>query len=310
MAATVYLERNVLGANLLSTLQTDILSQTDWARPNSGTFPTLYKATTTRGAQMAIDINIVAADLNKMSVRCYRTHDGTTGVDTADSFIRYKRTTGGAFATNTYHYVLSLGKEHFFLGIEGPRVGEAGPDSASAGSLRNYIFLNDIVPYIGSDTIPAVAFGGTPTNVAPTIAVQAHQVRISRNGGDSLAWVPGHMTSDIWPSIGVVSQMNEQRVSALDSSKVYHSPFKVWENTDGPRGRLASFFYVGHTGVDTFEAPPPSVGQIVTISSVQYKLLQVNKSDATEISWGSFGYANNAAAASINFSPIIAVPYA
>lgn len=301
-------EFNVTGANLLSTLQTLILGSTDWARPNSGVLPTLFKCTTTRGAQMAIDLNTTAVDLNKMSLTAYRTHDGTTAVDPTVSFIRHKRTTGGAFATNTYHGFVSAGKEHFFLYIEGPRAGETGADSATYGSLRNYVFLNDLVPYHAADTTPAVVLGGPQTNVAPTLVANMHQVRVSRNAADSLAWNPGHLTSLQFPMIAAANFMNEKREAVSDSGNFYMSPYVLWDNTDGERGRLASFFYAGSTFADVLEATVPPIGQNVTYGGATYKLIQVNKSDTSEQAWGPLGLAANAGAALMNYSPVIAVP--
>lgn len=313
--ATVYYERNVLGSNLLSQLQTDILSSTDWARPNSATFPTLYKATTTRGAQMCIDLNTTAVDLNKMSLTAYRTHDGTTAGDSALTYIRHKRTTGGAFATNTYHYILSCGKEHFFLAVEGPRGGETGADSAVYGSLRSYVFLCDLVPYFGADTAATVILGGIPTNVAPAITNLSHQVRVGRNYANTLSWTTGHLTALSFPGINAQQGTNytayETRIATLDSNNYYLSPYVFWDNTEGIRGRLSSFFYAGfnysdYTGDGT---APPLVGQVVSYGGATYKLIQVNRSDSSEATWGSFGAAMNANAGFINYSPIVGVPY-
>lgn len=312
--ATAYTEFNVAGASLLSTIQTAILASTDWARPNSGTYPTLFKATTTRGAQMAIDINTVAADLNKMTMAAYRTHDGTTAGDSAATFLRHKRTTGGAFATNIYHGIVSAGKEHLFISMEGPRAGETGPDNASYGSIRNYVFLNDLVPYHAGDTIPVVILGGPPTNVAPSLLANAHQVRVSRNGADNASWNPGHLTALSYPFYNAQQGQgfffNEQRVATLDSSTYYLSPFVFFDNNEGERGRLASFFYAGMNQWDQYEAPAPPVGQIVTYAGASYKLLQINKSDGSELAFGGFGAAYNSTAALVNNSVVVAVPYA
>lgn len=310
MAAPVLLERNVLGANLLSQLTTDILTQTDWARPNSGSFPTLFKATTTRGAQMCIDLNTTAADLNKMSLTAYRTHDGTTGVDPALTYIRYKRTTGGAFATNTYHYVLSLSKEHFFLSVEGPRVGETGADAAAYGSLRNYVFLCDMVPYNAGDTVPTVLLGGPPTNVAPTLAALCHEVRASRNAADNAAWVPGHLCSLQWPNGMPSGVLNEQRVTSMDSNKLHMPPYVYYDNTEGERGRMYELYLLGHTNPDFYEAPPPAVGSTFTYNSKTYKIHQLNKSDSVEAAWGPLGGAANGSTTSPNNSFVVALPAA
>lgn len=315
MAAPQIFTKDVVGANLLSTLQTDILAQTDWARPNSATFPTLYKATTTRGAQMCIDLNIAAADLNKMSLRAYRTHDGTTGVDSADTFIRYKRTTGGAFSTNTYHYVLSLSKEHFFLSIEGPRAGETGADSATYGSLRNYIFLCDLVPYNAGDTTAAVILGGPQTNAAPTLLALMHQVRVSRNGANTLAWTPGHLNALTFPQLlstnnGSVA-FNEQRVAAMDSNNYHLSPYVFFDNAEGERGRLSDIFYAGmnYSELPT-EVPSPPIGQSVTYNSKTYRLHQLNRNDGQEQTWGGLGFTIGGNTAWANYSHIIGIPAA
>lgn len=308
---TAYAELNVLGSNLLSSIQTAILASTDWARPNSATFPTLFKATTTRGAEMAIDLNTVALTLQTMTATAYRTHDGTTPGDAATRYLRMKRVSAGSLAANTYHAVVSVGKEHFFLAIEGPRPGESSPDVAGYGSLRNYIFMCDLVPYYVADTVPAVILGGSSVNAAASLVNSSHQVVCSRNHLDTLSWVNGHLATLDFPAMGSAINLNDQRITTLDSDNFDLAPYVYYGNDNGRRGRLSSFFFAGWpvpTIPEGTVAPP--IGQIVTYGGASYKLLQVNKSDSSEETWGGFGAALNNSTSLLNNSPIVAVPYA
>ena len=109
-----------------------------------------------------------------------------------------------------------------------------------------------------------------------------------------------------------VGYHNLNRVALLDPADKYVvSPFVFFDTAEGMRGRLTSFYFAGHNYVNTPDSfPPPPVGQIITIDSVSYKLLQVNRSAANG-SWhvyGPFGVAANNGVPQA--SPIVAVPYA
>ena len=192
--ATAYTEFDCLGTALLSTIQTAILASTDWARPNSGSFPTLYKATTTAGAQMCIDINTTAITTTNLIYTWYRTHDGTTGVDPLSKGFRFKRNATGTLAANTYHGRVSAGKDHLYIDIEGPRPGETNTDHSGLGSLRNYLFMSALEPYYDTvDTTPTVIVGGGQwINTSSALGNGSHVAYASRNGRNTS---PGPLAS-------------------------------------------------------------------------------------------------------------------
>lgn len=316
--ATAYTEGDTLGSGLLAALQTAILASGDWARPNSGTYPTLYKATTTDGAQMCVDINTTALTLSQLGYTFYRTHDGTTGVDPLARSFRMKRNATGSLAANTYHWRVSAGKDHLYIDIEGPRPGEANPDQAAYGSQRNYLFMSALEPYYDTvDTTPAViAGGGQVTGQSSSTSNYSHQCYASRNGTNTLSWTPGHLAALCHPvaAHGQDYGMNEQRISVLDPDRHYTpSPYVFFDNTQGMRGRLMRFHFAGYTySPQISEGPAPQVGLVIDIDGVDYKLLQVSKSDGTggggEHVWGSFGLTYNYGTP--NSSVVVAVPHA
>lgn len=310
---TAYQEFTCLGSNLLSTLQAAILASSDWVRPDSGGKPTLFKATTTRGAQMVVDTADVAVTVQVATFGVYRTHDGITGVDKISRYLYMKRVSAGTLAANTYRGVVSAGKEHLFVMIEGPRVGESSPDSVGYGSIRNYFFMSDIVPYFDStiDKAAAVAVGGaiTATPSAGTLGVNHHVTVASRNMADTASWSPGKLLTLNFP-IHYLQDQPGWQVNGPDGNQ-YLSPYVFVSDSNGIRGRLSSFFFAGWNLVNTFETPGVVPGSIVTYGGKQYKLLAVSKSDGTTGNvWGQFGAVLNNTGGDAQRSPIVAVPYA
>lgn len=309
--ATAYTEFHCLGADLLTNLQTAILASSDWSRPNAAGKPTLYKATTTRGAEMALDISAVAPTNTALTVDFFRTHDGTTGVDSARRWLRHK-TGAGTFASIMYHGVVSVGKEHLYISIEGPRPGETSPDNSSYGSIRNYVFLADLVPYYPTaDTVPAVVHGGSPVNGTPSaLASLHHYAWASRDALNVRSWSPGKLLTLTFPGSNSNNRVAVRRETALDGGKYHLAPYVFFDNVDGIRGRLAAFFCAGYSSADLQDVPPSPVGEVITFEGQQYKLLQVNKSESSSEQWGAFGAALNSSAALHNASVVVAVPYA
>jgi hypothetical protein len=317
--ATAYTEFDCLGSDLLSTIQTAILASGDWARPNSGTFPTLYKATTTRGAEMVIDINAAALTVTTFTVDIFRSHNGTTGTAAARRYLRMKGASAGTLATNTYHGIVSVGKEHFFLSVEGPRASEANPDNSSYGSVRSYIFINDLVPYFpGVDTTPTVIHNANSSNagtVSPSTASANIKVAYAaRNGLNTLDHSPGRIGSvaDLGGNGTEVAML--RNVALLDDENFIVWPYVFSDSIEGPRGRLASFFFAGWSilsgTTDTTQSIPP-VGQVIEWDGDLYKLLSVSKGDGNNYSQsGAFGTAIQIATSTWMTSPIVAVPYA
>lgn len=276
----------------------------------------LYKATTTRGAQMVIDLNdaVLTATGGGLTAAVYQAHDGTNagtpstnGVGKSQRYL-YWRTNAGA-ATHPLHVVLSVGKEHFFLSVEGPRGGETGTLNAQYGSLKNYIFLCDIVPYDVGDTVPVVFAGGQSTNTWDGAFTNfSHVGHVSRNLANTGNWAPARLATLDFPKGGWGDTINYQRQRQADN-KFILSPYVVFLEDTGMRGRLSSFFYAGWNWPDNnYEVPPPPVGTKVEYQGNWYKLLAVNKSDGARHCWAQLGAASQASGTLYARSPIVAVP--
>src|SRR3954471_9618280 len=119
--ALAYSEFTTTQANLVADLKTAITSSSDWANITGN----ILKATTTRGAQMVVDLTDAAIALNLLTIAFYRTHDGVTGVDKITRFIYFKSGATGA-TTNPVYCVVSASKEHLYVSVEGPRSGQTG----------------------------------------------------------------------------------------------------------------------------------------------------------------------------------------
>lgn len=268
----------------------------------------LYRATTTRGAQMVIDLNdqhFAVTDTGlKMAV--YATHDGTTGLGKSQRFLHW-RTTAGA-ATHPLHVILSLGKEHFFLSIEGPRAGETGAMNANYGSLRNYAFLSDLVPYDAGDTVPVVFAGGQSiTTWDGAFANQSHIGHVSRNLQNTGYWSAAKLATLDFAKGGFAETLNLQRQRQVDNKHLL-APYVVFVEDTGMRGRLASFFFAGYTVPDVHEVPPPPITTKVEYQGQWYKLLPVTKSDSARHCWSQFGASAQATAGTYARSVVVAVP--
>jgi len=309
--ATAYTEFDCLGTDLMTNLTSAILASGDWSRPNSGSLPTLFTATTTRGAQMALDLNTTAFTVSLINATFYRSHDGTTAVDGVTRFLRHKTGATGSLAANTYHGIVSAGKEHLFISVEGPRIGEANPDSATVGSNRMYFFMSDLVPYFPADTTPTIVSFGATANAAGATWLTHGMAWAHRNGANTTSWQPGKVISLDWPNGNSASlHLNSRLEASLDGDDQQHWPYLYVDNTEGLRGRLSSFFYLGYNYATTLDVPVPQEGQIVTIDGLQYKALAVHKGDANVNTYGAFGGAVTSTSVTYWVSPIIAVPYA
>lgn len=308
---TAYTELDTTGANWQTDITNAILASTDWSRPNAGGKPGLFQATTTRGAQMNVDIIDAALTLNTAQFGVYRTHDGTTGVDKITRYVPYKRQSGGALATNPIHCVVSAGKEHLFISMEGPRQGEAGTDSNNYGSEKTFFFLNDLNPYFDNtiDKAPAVVCGGWwASDASGSIANNSHRVAISRNHANTASWVQGRLQTLEFPHLYDNSNAISVNRMGLDGS-YYLAPWVVFGDSSGMRGRLNSIFYAGMTNTDTYDAPVPAVGSVVTYGSAKYKLLTAYKTDASFTTWNCFGSVANQGGNVQMRSTVIAVPF-
>jgi len=267
----------------------------------------LYRATTTRGAQMVIDLNDAHLAVTGPALQCalYRSHDGTTGVGKIQRYLYWR--SGAGAATQPLHVTLSLGKEHFFLSIEGPRPNETGA-VANIGSLRNYIFMCDIVPYDAGDAVPVVFAGGSSGNSATSALVSFDHVgHVSRTLDGVASWASAKLLSLDFPHGGLADTVSAQRNRQIDT-KFILAPYVVFQDDSGMRGRLSSFFFAGFNQSDQYDAPPPPSGSKVTYGGESYKLLPVNRGDGTRIAWNQFGSVSNGSATTFMKSAVVAVP--
>jgi hypothetical protein len=303
--ALTYSEFATTGANLLVDLRTAILASTDWTQPNAGGSPNLLKATTTRGAQMVVDLNDTAPTVNRLGMGVYRTHDGTTGVDKVTRYLRYKAG-GGTLSTMTLRCVVSASKEHLFINIEGPRGGESSADHATYGSQRTYFFMSDVVPYFEApdDIAPCVAIGGRHVDGNASYDNGSYHLWVSRSRANTDAWLPCHVASldnfrsDI--NVGI------QRIAK--NGDTFLSPYVVFEDVDGIRGRLSSLFFAGWNWTDRSDITTLPIGSKVTNNGITYKLLGTNKSEVSNRTYDVLGPVGNDNTTTMHRSPIVAVP--
>lgn len=308
--AVAYSEFTTTGANLLADLRTAILASSDWTRLNAAGRPDTYSCTTTRGAQMNFDLNDVAPNTQVMTIGVYSSYDGTTLGSKVQRWLYYKRVASGTFATNVYRCWVSVGKEHVFIAIEGPRPGDTGGGQDTAnGSYRNYFFMNDLVPYFDAsiDPNPTIVVGGQQNNTIDATGTNlSHKVWVPKNI-HNVAWSSGNLNTLDWPRVGSASFYNPQRVSP--DGNYYMAPYVLFDDQDGIRGRLASFFFAGLTAnqdiVNRLSAP---VNDVVTYAGQKYKLLAVNRTDGNNSNdaWGAFGEASNRS--NLLYSVVVGVP--
>lgn len=304
-----YAEFDTTQTNLLADLRTHILTSTDWTRPNATGKPSLYKATTTRGAEMIFDLEDSALDTYRMNMAVWRTHDGTAGTGQSLRWL-YWRPSAGA-STNPLHCIVSVSKEHVFISVEGPRANESGAVNSTYGSERNYFWMSDVVPYFGSDTVPVVAAGGQMASTTyASVSNGSHELNVSRNAAGLTTWPKAKLLTPSFPSVYGSETVNATR-SAKADNQVYLFPYVVFEDADGMRGRLSSFFFAGLSHSDS-DVTPPAIGSKVQYQGSWYKLLAVSKgngssSSSSIVNWGQFGAALNTSSNPFR-SPIVAVP--
>lgn len=272
------------------------------------------KCTTTRGAQMVVDLSDSAATAVKMNLAVYRTHDGTTAVDKVTRYINV-RTSGGA-TSDTWHCHVSAGKEHLYFDCEGPRVGEVNADSATLGSGRQLFFLGDIVPYFAGDTTPAVVL---VANTASAAANTDQVVYVSRNQGNSTSWVMAHLATlqspgatSVQGSAPLYMTSGLQR-AAVGDSKTYVFPYIIFEDIDGLRGRISKAFHAGYNltpaGPSTTDIIPPVMSR-VSYGGDTYILLSTDRGRGGVSGAQGSPFGRVTTSTTINTdSVVVAIPY-
>lgn len=262
------------------------------------------KATTTRGAQMVIDLADAAPGQTNLQLGIYRTHDGTTGVDKLVRYIKYRNTTGAT--TDNIHVEVACSKEMIYIGVEGPRGGETNPDNSTSGSLKQSLALADIVPYFAGDTTPAVCcIGCYNLTVAPSDLI----CHVSRNAGNNSSWVQAHLGTVQFPTNG--GQVPQLQLNATADGNFYVFPYIVFEGQNGIRGTLNQLYFAGlpfySNGISG--ESPSNIGETVSYSGRTYKIIYANKGLVSN--WqtcNGFGLYDNSVSAAAQYAPLIAVP--
>jgi len=269
---------------------------------------TVLKSTSDNGTELILDLE---GDLttNYMSVIAYRQWSGTaTGgwTDAKPNWIFWKSATGTT--SMPIHVTLSVGKNHLFIAIEGPRSHEVSTTSTTYGSVKNYFALSELTKYHAGDTgTPAISIG-VPTQIATTsVAASGHTVSISRDSADTNSWGLGRLASLDFPTLYTTDVVNMNRACSIDGN-VYLLPYVMFSESEGIRGRLTNFFYCNTTAPSPLTDLPDPVGTRVTYNGIIYKQIPVNKGDGTANAWGPFGAISQST--SVTRSIIVAVPYA
>ena len=267
----------------------------------------VVKCTTTRGADMIVDLAESSVHMTAIQMAVWESHDGTVGTDKSMRWM-YHRAAAAAATNIQLHCIVSASKEHLFISVEGPRANEAGATSAVIGTVRNYFFMGDMIPYHVGDTTPVVfAGGGMAATQVASAANNSHQGNLSRNYANTTSWSVAKLLSLDFPSVTSLEVIQVTRQSAGDG-KYYFAPYVIFGDESGLRGRLANFHLVGYTFSDTPEIATPPIGQKVLYDGQWYKLLAVNKSDGVTLTWNQFGSAGNNSTSTFHKSVIVAVP--
>ena len=273
----------------------------------------IVQTTTTRGVPIILNLMGDVWDTNVMGTAFYQSWSGTApgGFTDRQSSALYWRAASGLSAATQLHVTVSAGKEHIFIGIEGPRAHEAGATSTTYGSFKNYIFASDVVPYHAADTTPAIVVGGNllNTSAGSSVATNSHQVAISRDSKNLYPWTSGRLATLTFPTIYSTDVIAVNRQCSIDN-QVYVFPYVLFSESEGMRGRLSRFFFANTNVPSPPTDYPDPVGTRVTFDGIVYKLLAVNKGDGSSSTycWGQFG--SIAQGSSAMRSVIVAVPFA
>lgn len=278
-----------------------------------GTASIILKATTTRGADMIVDLADGPVELSNLNLAVWRAHDGTMGAvsggtDRSARWLYYRSNTTNALWNMPLHCVVSASKEHIYFSIEGPRANEPAATSPVVGSQRNYFFMDDVIPYHAGDTTPICFAGGQMADLpGASAANNSYQGHFRRNYANTSSWSVAKLLSLDFPSIASTETVQVTRFSTADG-RYYLAPYVCFGDESGLRGRLANFFLAGFNFSDTPEIATPPLGQKITYLGNTYKLVAPSKSDGTNATWGQFGSATNTSIANFFRSPIVAIP--
>lgn len=266
---TTYAEFDSTPATLVADLKTRITASTDWVAFTGGGLTNTVKATTTRGAEMVVMLDSVAPTVQRAQFRVFRTHNGTTGTDPLERYVIWKTETGGTTAL-PLHCVVSAGKDHLFIAIEGPYAGETGA-SATNGSYRQSFFLGELLPYFAADTVPAVVLCAHTATALTTSNVQLTCV-VSRNQANTASWVPARLGTVSTVDVGALVTDTANLNPRASDGNTYLWPWVVAEQAAGMRGRLKEIYFAGHSGPVVLPGEyQPLAGDDVTFGGRTYR---------------------------------------
>jgi hypothetical protein len=288
---------------ILADLKSRILNSSDWANIAGGT-GSVMSATTTRGAQMAVDLADAAVSSRQLQIGVYRTYSGTG----TDKLVRYLcwKDGGTATMTDVIHCMLSVGKDHLFIALEGPRPGEVNAQSVADGTPRQCFFLGDLVPYVAGEPNPVVVLLANTSNASTQTT---ELVWVSRNRANTSSWVPARLVSLCQPNVNTNAAFVSPIRYCQADGNTYIWPYVVIEEVAGLRGRLGKAFLVGwytQSIGQTAADAPPAVYTRVTYNAETYIYVQPHRQlgGAGIQSRSALGWSNYSGAP----SPIIAVP--
>lgn len=308
----IYSEFDTTAANFATDCRTKILTSSDYSNPAG----TVVKATTPLGATIAVDLAGAAASTQTINTYAYRLWTGGagTGVDVVTGRITvFKRAAGGTTA-NVLHVRVAAGPTLLYIDIEGPRAAEANTDSATYGSQRQVFCVAQLTPYMAGDTIPAVVLMGSTSYVVGTAVLagaNAALCQVSRDQINVNSWVQARPFALATPSQQNTYAWN--MVPIASDGSVYLSPYVVFEDVAGMRGRLTDVFFAGWYNnvalVGNDVTPGFQPGDQLSYSGNTYRILNPYKSDGTGNGHvgGSFGAAYNFSAGGNSCSPLVAV---
>jgi hypothetical protein len=270
----------------------------------------IVRSTTTSGAKIVVDLEGASSDnyLSYLGLGVYREWAGTapSGFTDATQAYCYYRASAGTSAM-PLHVTLSAGKDHLFVGIEGPRANETNPTSTTYGSVKNYIAISELTPYHAGDTSAVVVVGYASPTFTPSVATGGHQSTASRNYANTTSWNAGRLATLDWPTIYTTDVVTMPRECDIDGN-TYLLPYVYFSEADGIRGRLKHFFYCGTTAPSSLLDYPDPVGTKVSYGGTVYKLIAPNKGDGSNVAWGPFGSVSNGSSTPMR-SLVIAVPF-
>lgn len=194
-----------------------------------------FECTKPTGEQMVVSLK----DTNtaRMAVDVYRSHDGVAGLaavaeDKMDGYVRWANV---ATAGMPLHVIASIGPEHLFISVAGPRPGEPGAESSQQ---QQYLLLDSVVPYADADATSPVALILGETDAAQSMSSVAY---IS-TGGLGETWAVADIAT-VHRITGTAGN-DPMQVEREDGTR-FMWPLLAVERNYGPRGRLASFLFAG-----------------------------------------------------------------